>query len=142
MPRGCYEPWGLFRRPLPSGMTVSECLKTYQTGGLRRTPDGKSFEDIIKSTRTPAKEREIANHPSLKPQSFLRQVVYAALPLGKGILIDPFMGSGSILAAAETFGYQSIGIERLEDYYLLAQQAIPKLAQLVTEDAQLHLLVA
>jgi hypothetical protein len=37
---------------------------------------------------TPQKEREIANHPSLKPQSFLRQVVYAALPLGEGVIVD------------------------------------------------------
>lgn len=55
MPRGCYEPWGLFRKPLPSKMTVSECLETYQTGGLRRKPDGNPFEDVIDSERTPRK---------------------------------------------------------------------------------------
>jgi site-specific DNA-methyltransferase (adenine-specific) len=64
MPRGCYEPWGLFRKPLPQGMTVSECLRTYKTGGLRRKPDGNPFEDVIESERTPQREREIADHPS------------------------------------------------------------------------------
>ncbi|GAB4287517.1 MAG: hypothetical protein Fur0025_21030 [Oscillatoriaceae cyanobacterium] len=48
---------------------------------------GNPFNDVIFSERTPKQEREIANHPSLKPQSFLRQVVYAALPLGEGILL-------------------------------------------------------
>jgi hypothetical protein len=32
----------------------------------------------------------LANHPSLKPQSFLRQLVYAPLPLGEGILLYGF----------------------------------------------------
>jgi site-specific DNA-methyltransferase (adenine-specific) len=90
MPRGCYEPWGIFRKLLPRGMTVSECLRQFQTGGLRRKPDGNPFEDVIESERTPRKERMLASHPSLKPQSFLRQLVYASLPLGEGILLYGF----------------------------------------------------
>ena len=139
MPRGSYEPWGLFRRPLLNGMRVSDCLREFQTGGLRRKPDGTPFEDVIQSERTPQRERGIANHPSLKPQSFLRQVVYASLPLGEGIVLDPFMGSGSTLAAAETLGYSSIGIERHRDYFTMSQDAIPALTRLATKEAQLSL---
>jgi len=139
MPRGCHEPWGIFRKPIPSSMTVSDCLKEFQTGGLRRKPDGNPFEDVIENERTPQKERRIANHPSLKPQSFLRQVVYASLPLGEGIVVDPFMGSGSTVAAAEAVGYSCIGIERYEEYYVMSQQAIPALAHLNTREAQLSL---
>lgn len=130
MPRGCYEPWGLLRKPIPSGMKVSDCLREFQTGGLRRTPDGNPFNDVIFSERTPRQEREIANHPSLKPQSFLRQVVHAVLPLGEGILIDPFMGSGSTVAAAEAVGVCCIGIERYAEYYQMSRTAIPQLAAL------------
>jgi site-specific DNA-methyltransferase (adenine-specific) len=139
MPRGGYEPWGLFRRPLPNGMRVSDCLREFQTGGLRRKPDGTPFEDIIQSERTSQRERSIADHPSLKPQSFLRKVVYAALPLGEGIVLDPFMGSGSTVAAAEALGYSSIGIERHQDYFTMSQTAIPALAQLATRESQLSL---
>ncbi|KWT86753.1 DNA-methyltransferase [Candidatus Magnetominusculus xianensis] len=130
MPRGCYEPWGLFRKPLPEKMTVSECLRQFQTGGLRRSPNGNPFEDIIPSERTPRLERDIADHPSLKPQSFMRQVVYASLPLGEGILADPFMGSGSTIAAAEAIGLYAIGVERYLDYFNIASKAIPELASL------------
>jgi site-specific DNA-methyltransferase (adenine-specific) len=137
LPRGCYEPWGLFRKPLPNGMRVSDCLRTYQTGGLRRKPDGTPFEDIIESERTPQKEKDIADHPSLKPQSFLRELVYASLPLGDGVIIDPFMGSGSTVAAAEAMGYSCIGIERYDKYYKLALRAIPTLAKLATTADQL-----
>lgn len=130
MPRGGYEPWGLFRKPLLPNMRVSDCLREYKTGGLRRQPNGKPFNDVISSERTPQKEREIANHPSLKPQSFLRQIVYASLPLGEGIILDPFMGSGSTIAAAEALGLSAIGIERHTEYYQMSIEAIPKLAAL------------
>ena len=130
LPRGCYEPWGLFRKPLPNKMTVRECLRTYGTGGLRRRTDGRPFFDVIESERTPARERNIADHPSLKPQSFMRQVVHASLPLGTGVVVDPFMGSGSTIAAAEALGYASVGVERHEEYYAMAAQAIPRLAKL------------
>lgn len=130
MPRGCYEPWGLLRKPLPPKMKVSDCLHEYQTGGLRRRADGKPFSDVILSERTPKRERTIANHPSIKPQSLMRQLVVAALPLGQGVIADPFLGSGSTVAAAEAMGLQCIGVERFADYYEMALQGIPKLAAL------------
>lgn len=132
MPKGCYEPWGLFRRPMPPKMTVSECLRQFQTGGLRRLPNGKPFEDVVVSERTPKRERRIANHPSLKPQSFLRQICHASLPLGEGVILDPFAGSGSTVAAAESNQLTAIGVERQKEYFLMACSAIPKLAKIMT----------
>jgi DNA modification methylase len=67
--------------------------------------------------------------PSLKPQAFLRQVVRALLPLGEGIVLDPFAGAGSTLAAAEAIGYASIGIEKDARYFEMACKAIPKLSR-------------
>jgi len=139
MPRSCYEPWGIFRKPIPIGLTVGDCLRLFQTGGLRRRLDGGPFEDVIESERTPSRERLIAAHPSLKPQSFMRRVVYASLPLGEGIVLDPFMGSGSTVAAAEAVGYCCIGIERREEYFTMSKTAIPALAALPTREAQLTL---
>ncbi len=130
MPRSCYEPWGVFRKPLPRNMTLSQCLRKYSTGGLRRPNREQPFADVIFSERTPQLEREIADHPSLKPQSFMRQLVHAVLPLGDGVIADPFMGSGSTVAAAEAMGLQCIGIERHNDYYELSKFAIPQLARL------------
>lgn len=133
LPRSCYEPWGIFRKPLPKGMKVSDCLRTYGTGGLRRVSDEQPFSDVIISERTPRREREIANHPSLKPQSFLRQVVHAALPLGEGLIADPFMGSGSTIAAAEALKIHCIGVERFYDYFLMSKDATLKLAAITTK---------
>ena len=139
LPRGGYEPWGIFRKPLLKDMKVSDCLREFQTGGIRRTPDGRPFVDVIMSERTPKREREIADHPSLKPQSFLRQIVYASLPLGEGMIVDPFMGSGSTIAAAEALGLSSIGVERYVSYYAMSRMAVPRLSMLKVqlEKAQL-----
>lgn len=138
MLRGCYEPWGILRKPIPTGMKLSECLRQFQTGGLRRNPDGTPLGDVIASERTPQKERAIANHPSLKPQSFLRQVVYTALPLGEGVIVDTFMGSGSTVAAAEAVGVCCIGVERNLEYYEMSRTAIPKLITLETPKQQMN----
>ena len=127
LPRGGYEPWGLLRKPIPPGMKVSDCLREYGTGGLRRRPDGRPFSDVVPSERTPKRERAISDHPSLKPQSFLRQIVHAALPLGEGVIAEPFMGSGSTVAAAEAVGVRCIGVERHAEYYQAAKSAIPRL---------------
>jgi len=119
---------------MPGKMRVSDCLREFQTGGLRRTPEGKPFADLIPSERTPKRERAIANHPSIKPQSFLRRVVYAALPLGEGVVVDPFMGSGSTVAAAEAVGVSAVGVERFADYYHMAVRAVPKLAAILPDE--------
>lgn len=130
LPRGCYEPWGIFRNKLPEGMRVQDCLRKHGTGGLRRLASGNPFEDLIPSERTSQLERKLAGHPSLKPQNFLRKMVYAALPVGKGVILDPFMGSGSTLAAANACGLESIGVEINPEYFELASQAVPKLSAL------------
>lgn len=142
LPRGNYEPWGIFRKPLDAGMRLSDCLRKYGTGGLRRTPDGLPFSDLIASGRTPQSERAIADHPSLKPQALLRELVWSILPLGKGIVCDPFMGSGSTIAAAEAISYTAIGVEKHEPFYQLASKAIKPLSMLPVEYDQINLVFA
>jgi DNA modification methylase len=126
MPRSMFEPWLLFRKPLDG--RVQDNLRKWKTGGLRRISAVRPFGDVIASAPTRGRERRLANHPSLKPQDFLRQIVRAVLPLGEGIVLDPFAGSGSTLAAATAVGYDSIGIELDPEYAALARNAIPKLA--------------
>lgn len=128
MPRSQWEPWLLFRKPLEG--TVAQNLAAWGTGGLRRVSAGQPFGDVIRSSPTQKAERAIAPHPSLKPQAFLRQVVRAILPLGKGVVLDPFAGSGSTVAAAEAIGYESIGVEQDPVYFKLAKRSVPALASL------------
>jgi DNA modification methylase len=128
MPRSMWEPWLLFRKPLEG--RVQDNLRRWGTGGFRRIGEEKPFGDVIESAPTRSKERALADHPSLKPQAFLRRVVRGVLPLGHGLVLDPFAGSGSTLAAACAVGYDSLGVERDARYFELARSAIPRLATL------------
>ena len=130
MPRAGWEPWTIFRKPLLPGERVSTSLRLRGTGALRRPERDCPFTDIIPSVRTPKSERALAPHPSLKPQQFMRIVVRAALPLGEGLVYDPFAGGGSTLAAAEALGYRAVGTEVNEKFAALAASAIPRLAAL------------
>jgi site-specific DNA-methyltransferase (adenine-specific) len=125
MPRSMWEPWLLFRKPIEG--RIQDNLRKWRTGGFRRPSGERPFGDVIPSSPTHKSERELAPHPSLKPQAFLRTLIRGVLPLGEGIILDPFAGSGSTLAAAESVGYQSIGIEKDVRYFNLATAAIPKL---------------
>ncbi|MBN2129091.1 MAG: hypothetical protein JW741_06320, partial [Sedimentisphaerales bacterium] len=129
MARSMWEPWLVYRRPIEG--RVQDNLKKWGTGGFRRPSRDKPFGDVIPSAPTRKTERELAPHPSLKPQAFLRQVVRAVLPLGKGIVLDPFAGAGSMLAAAEAVGYESIGAEKDECFFDMACEAIPKLIRII-----------
>lgn len=126
MPRACWEPWGLFRKPCEG--RVQDNLRKWGTGGLRRISTDEPFRDVIYSSVARNGERTIAPHPSLKPQHFMRQIVRAALPFDKGTVLDPFMGSGSTIAAATACGLQSIGLESNSEYFDMAVEAIPLLA--------------
>lgn len=136
MPRSMWEPWLLFRRPLEG--RVQDNLRKWGTGGFRRIGPDKPFGDVIQSAPTNKSERALANHPSLKPQAFLRKIVRAVLPLGTGCVADPFAGSGSTLAAAEAVGYESMGAERDETYWRLACEAIPRLSTLAVREEASH----
>lgn len=133
MPRSMWEPWLVFRKPLEG--RVQDNLRKWGTGGFRRLSTEKPFGDVITSSPTRPSEKAVARHPSLKPQAFLRQLVRGVLPLGKGIVLDPFAGSGSTLAAAAVIGYQCVGIEKDFHYFELARNAIPGLARLKISSA-------
>ena len=60
----------------------------------------------------------------------MRIIVRSLLPLGEGTILDPFMGSGSTIAAAEAVGYTATGLELDTEYFRLAEKAIPGLAEL------------
>ena len=132
MPRSMWEPWLTFRKPIEG--RVQDNLRRWGTGGFRRISTVKPFGDVIESAPTRSAERKVAPHPSLKPQAFMRRLVRGVLPLGRGVVLDPFAGAASTLAAAEALGYESIGIERDAAYFNIAKEALPRLAKLRVND--------
>lgn len=63
------------------------------------------------------------DHPSPKPVGLMRRLMEVVSPPG-GVILDPFMGSGSTLRAAMESGRQAIGIERDERYCEVAARRL------------------
>ena len=128
IPRSCFEPWLLFQKPRER--RVSENLKKCGTGGLRRPSENVPFPDLLRVSPARPREHALANHPSLKPQALMRQLVRASLPLGTGIILDPFVGAGSTIAAAKCLGLRSVEVEMDSKHFALEKSAIPRLADI------------
>lgn len=62
-------------------------------------------------------------HPTVKPLELMRYLIILITP-PKGIVLDPFMGSGSTGVAAKSLGFDFIGIELNPEYFETARQRI------------------
>jgi site-specific DNA-methyltransferase (adenine-specific) len=72
-------------------------------------------------------ERAMANHhPTVKPIKLMTYLCRLTTP-SNGILLEPFMGSGSTGIAAKQEGFDFIGIEMNEEYLEIATQRIKKI---------------
>lgn len=67
--------------------------------------------------------REAAEHPSPRPLDTMRYLSAIAVPEG-GIVLDPFMGSGTTLVASKALGRRAIGIEIEERYCEIAARRL------------------
>ena len=63
------------------------------------------------------------DHPTVKPTSLMEYLIKLITPVG-GIVLDPFMGSGSTGKGAVRNGFDFIGIEREEEYIKIAEARI------------------
>ena len=62
-------------------------------------------------------------HPTVKPTDLMRYLCRLVTPPG-GVVLDPFMGSGSTGVAAQSEGFRFIGIERDPAYFEVARERL------------------
>lgn len=62
-------------------------------------------------------------HPTVKPMKLMEYLIKLITPPG-GIVLDPFMGSGSTGVAAKRLGFEFIGIEMNDEYVEIAEKRI------------------
>jgi DNA modification methylase len=74
------------------------------------------------------------HHPTVKPTDLMRYLCRLVTPPG-GTVLDPFMGSGSTMKAAELEGFSAIGIEMSAEYIEIARRRIASDAPLFAQEA-------
>ena len=81
-------------------------------------------------------DREQANlyHPTQKPVDLMMRVIRNSSAPGH-LVLDPFMGSGSVLVAAKALGRRAIGIELEERYCEVAAMRLAQEVMFVPEPA-------
>lgn len=74
-------------------------------------------------------------HETTKGLDLMRYLVRLITPPG-GVVLDPFLGSGTTLCAAMLEGMRGVGIERDEAYMEIARHRIAHWARIADEEAQ------
>ena len=87
---------------------------------------GYNPKDIWSVSRIHAQDPEREDHPTQKPIEVLKRMILASSPKG-GIVLDPFMGSGSTAAACALSGRNYIGFEINNDYCQIAKKRLEKI---------------
>ena len=86
-------------------------------------PLGAKPKDVLEIPIPGGGLDEKNDHPAQKPEELLRKIILAASREGE-IVLDPFSGSGTTLAAARQLGRKWVGCEIRADYNELARQRI------------------
>ena len=122
--------FGSWRAPRPS---AARTLLVWDTGGalgmgaldlpwkpshqeiyvLGRGFSGPRTSDVLRFPPVQSMASNGRVHPNEKPVDLLQSLIMKCPP---GVIIDPFMGSGSTLVAAKNLGRRAIGIEIEERY--------------------------
>jgi DNA modification methylase len=99
--------------------------------GISVVKGGRSTDDADPATSPPSFARSgcvrcgkplprFSTHPTQKPTELMRHLVRLVTPTG-GVVLDPFLGSGTTALAAEMEGFEWIGIEREAEYVAIAE---------------------
>jgi site-specific DNA-methyltransferase (adenine-specific) len=87
--------------------------------GTSYTDSGSAARFFYTAKATKA-ERQGVTHPTVKPLDLMAYLCRLVTPPG-GVVLDPFMGSGTTIKAAIGEGFQAIGIERDPAYFAMAE---------------------
>lgn len=94
----------------------------HMTAGNPSEPQRRDVPNVLGFA--PVKDGE---HPTEKPEPLLRTLLSVVTPPG-GMVLDPFAGSGSTLAAAQSLGLNAIGIESDERWCEVVAKRLDQMA--------------
>jgi site-specific DNA-methyltransferase (adenine-specific) len=109
--------WDKGSMGLGNGFRSQHELICHASKGVPAVHD-RSVGNVLKAPR-----QEPVDHPSPKPVGLIERAIGVVTPPG-GLVLDPFMGSGTTLRAAVNRGYRAIGIEAEERYCEIAARRL------------------
>lgn len=109
----CWYKPGSTRRSNVKGFSIWEPISLYGDGWSFAN-DAIALPDVVNHSRG-------NTHPCPKPLALFRYILKGA---PAGVILDPFMGSGTTLRAAKDLGIKSIGIEIEEKYCEIAAKRL------------------
>jgi len=101
-----------------------EGLEIKPAGALKSGDGG--WRDEVARGRQPRHDKQLTahnHHPTVKPTDLMRYLCRLVTPPG-GVVLDPFMGSGSTGKGASIEGFRFIGIERDGEYVEIARRRL------------------
>ena len=99
------------------GLKCKNCGK-WKNSGSPCACEAPDFEEVKFESKP---NRNV--HPTVKPIKLMEYLIKLVTP-PKGIVLDPFMGSGTTGIAAQKLGFKFIGIELEEEYFKIAEARI------------------
>jgi len=99
---------------------VAKASKSERNAGLEGMPKKLGGAKSGAETRP---DRPPNHHPTVKPIKLMQYLVKLITP-PNGIVLDPFMGSGSTGVACKKLGFGFLGIEREQEYFEIAKNRI------------------
>ena len=91
--------------------------------GLHETITDDGRDTPIDNPYLRGKTLRLNTHPTVKPLALMRYLLKLIVPPG-GLVLDPFMGSGSTLIACQQLGIRGIGVEIEEKYAEIAAKRL------------------
>jgi site-specific DNA-methyltransferase (adenine-specific) len=92
---------------------------------------GYNPKDVWSVSRLHRIHAERENHPTQKPLEIIERMIKASCPEG-GIVLDPFAGSGTTVAACLLHKRHYIAYEVNPDYYQIIQHRVERIKRLVS----------
>ena len=85
----------------------------------------KTCDDIFESRKFEEHQRhETIKHPTQKPFELSRRLIRSAVPKKDGVVLVPFVGTGSECKIAKELGHSYLGFEINPDYVKMAEKFI------------------
>lgn len=110
---------------IPQKYPGKRSYKGTNKGQLSGNPLGKNPSDVWDIPNVKAQHVEKTSHPCQFPVAIPQRLIKALTPKD-GLILDPFMGSGTTAVASVLEGRRFVGSELMEEYYDIAIERVRK----------------